>query len=380
MKIVFTGGGTGGHFYPIIAVADELTHSMRERKILEPELYFFAPSPYDERVLFEKNITFVRTAAGKMRRYFSLANIFDPFKTLFGIIDTLFKLYGIYPDVVFSKGGYGSVPTLIAARFLGIPVIVHDSDAIPGRATLLAAPFAKKIALSYDEALEYFTDTKVRAKAAVVGNPIREELKHPAQEGAFEFLELEKSVPVVLILGGSSGSEKLNEAVLSALPNLVHAYQVVHQTGEKNIESMRETAKVILDGNEHRYRYKPYGYLSPLAMKMAAGVADIVISRAGSGSIAEIAAWGIASILVPIPESISRDQRLNAFAYAHTGAAVVLEQENLTPNLLTAEIGRLFADPALREGMAEAARKFARPDAGRVLAEAIIDTALEHET
>lgn len=379
MKIVFTGGGTGGHFYPIIAVVEEIEKIVKEKKIIDPDLYFFGPNPYDERALFEHNITFVKTPAGKMRRYFSLKNIIDPFKTAVGILQTTLSLYRIYPDVVFSKGGYGSVPTLLAAKFLRIPVIVHDSDAYPGRATLMAAKFAKKIGISYEEAFDNFPEN-LRDKIALTGNPVREGIKNPAREGAHDFLELEKNVPVILIVGGSSGSEKINDTVLSALPQLVNKYQIVHQTGEANFQGVEETAKVILGNNERRYRYKPYAYLSELALKMAAGACDLVVSRAGSGSIAEISSWGKASILVPIPENVSRDQRLNAFAYAHVGATVVIDQSNFSPNILLSEIDRLFTNPKSRNDMAEAAKNFARPDAGHVLAEAVIDTALEHET
>jgi UDP-N-acetylglucosamine--N-acetylmuramyl-(pentapeptide) pyrophosphoryl-undecaprenol N-acetylglucosamine transferase len=379
MKIVFTGGGTGGHFYPIIAVAEELKDAIKERKIIEPELYFFGPSAFDDRALFENGITFVQTPAGKIRRYFSLLNIFDGVQTAIGIIKTGLALYRLYPDVVFSKGGYGSVPTLISAKFLRIPVVIHDSDAVPGRATLLAAPFAKKIGISYQEALDYIPE-KYRDKVALVGNPIRKEIREPAHEGAREFLELEDNVPVILVLGGSLGAEKLNEVVLSALPDLVKNYQVVHQTGQKHFAGVTETARVILEKNERRYRYKAFGYLSPLAMKMAAGAAVIVVSRAGSGAISEISSWGKASIIVPIPESVSRDQRLNAFAYARTGACTVLEQGNLSPHLLVSEIDRLFTNPKARTDMNEAAKKFAHPDAARKLADAILDTALEHET
>jgi len=379
MKIVFTGGGTGGHFYPIIAVAEEIQKLVKERKIIEPELFFFGPAPYDDRALFEHNITFVQTPAGKMRRYFSLLNFTDSIKTFFGIINTILALYRVYPDVVFSKGGYGSVPTLLAAKFLKIPVVAHDSDAFPGRATLLAAPFAKKIGISYEDAIEHFPK-KLHDKIALTGNPVREGIKNPTREGAIDFLELERNVPVLLILGGSSGSEKINNTILSALPQLVQKYQIIHQTGESNFEGVKETAKVILDRNERRHHYKVYPYLSELALKMAAGAADLVISRAGSGSIAEIASWGKASLLIPIPEKISRDQRLNAFAYAHEGATIVIDQSNLSPNLLVAEIDRLFTNPKTRNDMAEAAKKFARPDAGKILAEAVLDTALEHET
>ena len=152
MKIVFTGGGTGGHFYPIIAIVEAIHARVREKRLLEPTIYFYGPAQFDERALYENGITFVKTPAGKIRRYFSILNFFDFFKTLWGIGQTLLSLYRLYPDIVFSKGGYGSMPTLVSARLLKIPVIVHDSDAVPGRSTLYGARFAKKIAVSFDEA------------------------------------------------------------------------------------------------------------------------------------------------------------------------------------------------------------------------------------
>lgn len=378
MKIVFTGGGSGGHFYPIIAVAEALKEIEKEKKLLPPELFYFNPDVFDERALFEQGITHVPTSAGKMRRYFSILNIFDMVKTGWGIFETIIKLYTVFPDVVFSKGGYGSVPTLIAAKLLGIPVIAHDSDAIPGRATLMAAPFAKRIAIAYDEAFAYFPD-KMREKIALTGNPIRRDVASPAKEGSQEFLELEANLPVILVIGGSLGAESINNAILEALPALVNRYQVIHQTGQVHFESVKETARVVLEKNERRYRYKPYGFLNTLALKMSAGAADLVISRAGSGMISEIASWGKPSILIPIPEDVSRDQRSNAFAYAHTGSCVVIEQNNLTPNVLMSEIDRLFTNPKARTDLADSAKKFAKKDAAHQLAEAIIDAALEHE-
>lgn len=378
MKIVFTGGGTGGHFYPIIAVAEAIHDIEKEKKLLEPQLFFFGPDAFDERALYENDITFMETSAGKLRRYFSLLNILDSIKTAWGVFETVLKLYSVFPDVVFSKGGYGSVPTLLAARLLRIPVVIHDSDAVPGRATLLAAPFAKKIAVSYDTAVDYFPE-KLRSKIALTGNPVRRDLLNPAREGASEFLELEPNVPVLLILGGSMGAEAINNVVLEALPSLVSRFQVIHQTGQANFDSVKNTAQIVLEKNERRYRYKPFGYLNTLAMKMSAGAADLVISRAGSGSISEISSWGKASILIPIPEEVSRDQRTNAFAYAHAGAAIVMEQGNVTPNLLVSEIERLFTNPKARMDLAEAARAFAKKDAAKILAEAVIETALEHE-
>ncbi|MBL7045571.1 MAG: glycosyltransferase, partial [Parcubacteria group bacterium] len=151
MKIVFTGGGTGGHFYPIIAVAQSVNAIVAERKLLKPELYYIGPSPYNERALFENNIEFKQSPAGKMRRYFSIKNIFDSIKTFFGIIKAVFQIFSIYPDVVFSKGGYASFPTVLATKLFRIPLIIHESDASAGRVNKWASTFAKKVAVSYPE-------------------------------------------------------------------------------------------------------------------------------------------------------------------------------------------------------------------------------------
>ena len=377
MRIVLTGGGTGGHFYPVVAVAEAIRDIVKERKLLEPELYFFGPDPFDQRALFDNDVTFVRTPAGKMRRYASLLNITDGVKTVIGIIKTIWVLYQLFPDVVFSKGGYGSMPTLVAARILKIPVVIHDSDAIPGRASLYAAPFAKRIAVSFDEATQYFPEA-AQKKVALTGNPVRRDVVTPAKDGAHEFMELNDPVPVILVLGGSQGAQVINDTVLAALPDLVQRYQVVHQTGEANFQVVSETAKVVLDKNERRYRYKPFAYLTPLALKMAAGAADLVVSRAGAGGIYEIASWGVASLIIPLPSAAQDHQRFNAFAYARNGACVVLEQANLQPHLLVSEIDRLFTNPKARNDMAEAAKKFSKPDAARVVAEGILDIALEH--
>ncbi|HPN89357.1 MAG TPA: glycosyltransferase, partial [Candidatus Paceibacterota bacterium] len=156
MKILFTGGGTGGHFYPVIAVAEEVKRICTEQKIVAPELYFMSDKPYNERALSDNGLKFVPVQAGKIRRYFSLMNFFDVFKTIFGSIRAIFTLFSIYPDVVFGKGGYASFPGLLAARLLRIPVVIHESDSHPGRVTLWAGKFAKRIAVSYPEAAKYF--------------------------------------------------------------------------------------------------------------------------------------------------------------------------------------------------------------------------------
>lgn len=374
MKILFTGGGSGGHFYPIIAVAEAVNDLVRDRKLLEPQMYYAAPDPYDKEMLYANNISFVPTAAGKIRRYFSLLNGIDYFKTGWGILRSMLRIFFLYPDVVFGKGGYASFPTLLAAKLFKIPVVIHESDAVPGRVNRWAGAFAKKIAVSYPEAAEFFPKDKV----AHTGNPIRRAVLVPSREGMYEFLKLKRELPVIFITGGSQGAQAINEVILAALPQLVEEFQIIHQVGENNFKEVAGRAKVALVDSLRADNYKPYPYLNDLAVKMSAGAANLVISRAGS-TIFEIASWGLPSILIPLPESAEDHQVKNAFTYARTGACVVIDQSNLTPGLLIAEIKRILGKPELVHNMQSAARGFARVDAAKAIATALLDIAISHE-
>ncbi len=374
MKILLTGGGTGGHFYPLIAVAEELHTVAKEKRLINSELFFMSDTPYNKGILFDNGIEFVKVPTGKYRRYFSILNFFDIFKTIYGVIYGFIQVFSIYPDVIFSKGGYASFPALFAAKILGIPVIIHESDTFPGKVNLWAGKFAQKIALSYPEAESYFP----KGKVAWTGNPLRKEILMPISKKAQEFFELEDSSPIILVLGGSQGSEIINTAIIDALPQLVNSYQILHQTGTKNIKEVRETAKVVLGNGKHIGRYKPLEYLNPIALRIAAGEASLVITRAGS-TLFEIAVWGVPAIIVPIFSSNGDHQRKNAFAYARTGAAVVIEENNLTPEILLAQINTLMGDVLKREKMSAAAQVFGKHNAARVIAEEIINIALTHE-
>ncbi|MEK7606019.1 MAG: UDP-N-acetylglucosamine--N-acetylmuramyl-(pentapeptide) pyrophosphoryl-undecaprenol N-acetylglucosamine transferase [Patescibacteria group bacterium] len=384
MRIVLTGGGSGGHFYPLIAVAQEIRKIAREEKLLDPDLVYMAPEPYDSDVLFEHDITFKKVASGKWRKYLSLLNVIDTFKVGWGIVRAFLSMYFLLPDVVFSKGGYPAVPVLWAARFFRIPVIIHESDSLPGRANSWASKFAKRIAISYGETAELYEKlTKNRKdkapRIALTGNPVRHELMTLAPTGAREYLKLEEGIPTILVLGGSQGAQAINEILIEALPDLVTKYNIIHQTGQKQFDISRETANIVLQNNPNAGRYVAFPFLNVLALRMSAGVADILVSRAGSGSIFEAAIWKKPAIIIPIPEDVSHDQHSNAFAYARSGAAVVIEQMNLTPHLLISEINRLIENPDERARMAEAAGRFAQPEAARKIAREILDLALEHE-
>lgn len=373
MKILFTGGGTGGHFYPIIAVAEKLNEKITAAKLPAVELYYMSTEPYNEELLRKNNITFKQATAGKMRGYFSVLNFFDIFKTAWGIVRAMFQMFMLYPDVVFGKGGYASFPVLVAAFFYRIPVIIHESDSVPGRVNAFAGKFAEKIAVSYPEAAAFFP----AKRTALTGNPIREDILRPSGKDAWQALGLDRDVPVLLILGGSQGARMINEQMVSLSPRLVEKYQVIHQTGEANFTEVQATVAGLLSGKPNASRYHVYPYLDNDTMKLAAEAATVVVSRAGS-TIFEIAAWGLPSIIIPIANHVGDHQRKNAFAYARAGAATVIEEANLVPSILLAQIEHLMADDVKRAVMRDSALAFARTDAAARIAEQILAVVLRH--
>ena len=375
MKIVFTGGGTGGHFYPMIAVIQKVNSLIDKNNIVGAKLYYFSDSPYDKAVLMENSVLFEQVSAGKMRLYFSFKNFIDMFKVVGGIIGAIFKLYSIYPDVVFSKGGYAAFPTLVAARILRIPVVMHESDSSPGRVNKWTGKFAKKIAVSFKEAGEYFP----KGRVAWTGHPLRMEIENKMERNkALDFFKLESNLPVVLILGGSQGAELINQTILDTLPELVNKFQVIHQTGVSNYKSLLGRSGVVLGDNLNKSRYLPMPFLNNLAMKNAAGAADLIVSRAGS-TIFEIAAWGVPSIIIPITNSNDDHQRKNAYNYAHTGACIVIEEANMTSHILYSEIDRIIENKVVSEKMKNATSIFGKKNSAEMIAEEIIKIALSHE-
>ncbi|MEK7071465.1 MAG: UDP-N-acetylglucosamine--N-acetylmuramyl-(pentapeptide) pyrophosphoryl-undecaprenol N-acetylglucosamine transferase, partial [Patescibacteria group bacterium] len=375
MKIVFTGGGTGGHFYPIIAVVEKVNQIIDQENIIGAKLYYISDNPYDKEILFENGLLYEEASAGKIRTYFSFRNFLDVFRTFFGVMNAIFKMFTIYPDVVFGKGGYASFPTIFAARLLRIPIIIHESDSAPGRVNKWAGHFAKKVAVSFKEAADYFPKKSV----AWTGHPIRTEIEHPAERGkALEYFKLESNVPVILILGGSQGAEIINDTVLGALPRLIKNYQIIHQTGVGNFKVVSTEAEVVLADNPDKARYMPIPFLSSLAMKMAAGAATLIVSRAGS-TLFEIASWGIPSILIPFTNSNADHAKKNAFHYAHAGACIVVEEMNMTANILSSEIERITADKEMLSKMSRGAKTFHKPDAAIKIARELVDMALSHE-
>lgn len=367
MRIVLTGAG-GGHFYPLIAVAQKLKKESFAQNIAPPEIFFVSDKPYDEKELFKLGIKFIEIPAGKLRVYPSLENIKDFFKTFYGCLLAIIKLYSLYPDVVFAKGGYASFPTLFAARILSIPVVIHESDTVPGRVTKWAGRFADRVAISYKEAFPFYK----KENTALTGLPIREEIIPPDNyKKSFE----KEGRKVILVLGGSQGSQRLNDAVLNILPEIIKKYDVIHQVGALNVEEIKKVSTSILKDSEWKDHYYCEGFID---VSLFLNKIDLCITRAGS-SMFEMALWKIPMIAIPIPETISRDQRTNAYSMASTGVATVLEENNIGGSILMNEIDKILENKDRFEKMSESGGEFSISlTASSVIARELIRIGLSH--
>lgn len=373
MRILLVGGGSGGHFYPLIAVAEALR--AREDEInTKIDLFYIGPDVFDETALGKLGVEYIYCPAGKVRRYFSLRNFTDAFKTLRGFFVALRKMFFVYPDVVLSKGSFTSVPVIWAARILRIPVIIHESDAIPGRANKIAARYARYIGISYPETAEYFD----REKTSLIGIPLRKSFYAEPNPKVLHDLKIRPGDPYLLFVTGSLGAERLNNFVLNSLDELLPHYQIIHQAGKNHFQTVKTTADLLIENEDLRRRYHVFGNVPGNEFHSLQAFASLIISRAGSGTIHEIAFHQKPAILVPIPEGISHDQRKNAFAYARTGGAVVMEERNLTENLLVAEITRIMQDSEVKARMRRGAESFFIHHAAFALADTLISVSREH--
>lgn len=367
MRIVLTGGGTGGHVFPLVAVAKKI----KEKEKLDTEFLFIgSDGKLEKEAMDAEQIPCKFIASGKMRRYFSLLNFLDFFKIPIGIIKSLWILLVFMPDVVFSKGGHASLPVVLAAWIYRIPVLIHESDAIPGVANRIAEKFSKRVAISYPLARNYFPVSKV----VLTGNPIRESILNGNLTEARKRFGLTDSKPTILVTGGSQGSQLINKAVMQVLPELIQHTQIIHQTGEENFEEVSHMAaqqgvKIGRDG------YFAFPFLQAPEMRDALVAADLVISRAGANSIAGIAAARKPSILIPLAAAANDHQRMNAFELAKIGGAMVLEEKNLTKSIMLGDIKKLLSDKELQNSMSSKIAIFYHPDAADKIADGIIELA-----
>jgi UDP-N-acetylglucosamine--N-acetylmuramyl-(pentapeptide) pyrophosphoryl-undecaprenol N-acetylglucosamine transferase len=365
IKIVFTGGGTIGHLGPILAIKEGLEALDKNQQLL---FYYIGPKDEYTRKLFgNQNIVIKEIITGKIRRYFSFANFLDLFKIPIGILQSFWHLFVLFPDLVFSKGGYGSFPVTLAARILHIPIFLHESDAISGLANRIEGKWAIEIFTSFEK-----TEKLPQEKIICVGNPIRKEFLVKEEKGLEKVFGFSKTRPLILILGGSQGSEKINNTILDIIEDLTQEFEIIHQTGQNNYEKVRLEAEVVLSKEQKKY-YHIYPFLDTEQLKEALLAADLVISRAGAGAIFEIAALGKPSILIPLSSSAQNHQLKNAILYEKYKGAEIVTEMNLKPHFLLERIRHLISSPRLLESMARNALSFARPEAAKIIASYIYD-------
>lgn len=323
-KIVLTGGGTAGHVTPNLALIPRL-------KADGWEIHYIggANSPEQQLISQVEGVTFHTVSVGKLRRYFDPKNFTDPFRVIRGVRQATGIIRRLKPDVVFSKGGFVSVPVVYGAKFNGVPVVIHESDMTPGLANKLCAPIAKVECCTFPEAVKY-----TKGKGVHTGTPIRPELLAGSREAGLRRFGFNDSRPVLMVMGGSTGAQAINQALRLALPKLTNNFQVLHLCGKGNSNA----------GYNGTSNYVQYEYMNE-EMADAYACADIIVSRAGSNALCEILAARKPALLIPYPKSASRgDQILNAESFRERGLSHVLMQEDMTPDTLVKAVERLYYD------------------------------------
>lgn len=322
-KIILTGGGTAGHVTPNIALLPGL------RKDGFEILYIGSYNGIEKALMEKEGVTYSGIATGKFRRYFDVKNFTDPFRVIKGYFQARNMVKEFEPDVVFSKGGFVSVPVVLAAKHCKVPVIIHESDMTPGLANKLSLSAATKVCCNFPETVALLP----KEKAVLSGSPIRKELLCGSRLAGLQFTGLSSNKPVLLVMGGSIGSKAVNKALRSVLPELLKEFQVIHLCGKGNLDE-----SIQLEG------YRQYEYISE-ELKDLMATADIVLSRAGANAICELLALHKPNILVPLPAAVSRgDQILNARSFEKQGFSYVLEEEKITDELLLKTIRKLYAE------------------------------------
>ena len=323
-KIVLTGGGTAGHITPNIALLPQLAQKGYEVS------YIGSYDGMEKRLLADFDIPYYGIATGKFRRYFDLKNFTDPFRVIKGFTEARKILKQLQPDVVFSKGGFVAVPVVRAAASLKIPCIIHESDMTPGLANKLCIPVAKKVCCNFPETMR----TLPAEKAVLTGSPIREELLKGSAQAAHRLCGFDSTKPVLMVIGGSLGSAAINQAVREALPKLLNDFNIVHICGKDKIDNLLLNTR----------GYKQFEYLKA-ELKDVFAMADVVVSRAGANAICELLALKKPHILIPLSAGASRgDQILNARSFEAQGFSIVIDEDYLSPDLLTEKVQELYCE------------------------------------
>jgi len=338
MKIILTGGGTAGHVWPLIAIGESLQTNHKVK------LLYIGSRSLQEREIAEKfNLPFKGIFVGKWRAYFSVLNFLDLFKTIFGLIQGFFIILSFKPEVIFSKGGYVTFPILYWAKVFKIPVVAHESDVVMGKANKWVMKFAKKVCLGFPP--KYYKNLPYSEKIVYTGTPVRREF--------FDKIPIGHDKPTILITGGSQGAQKINQIISEILPDLVKIYDVYHLCGENNFEELKQKF------TNSNYHLIGFSLETPALMRNA----DLIISRAGANTLAEISALGKPSILIPLESAYGDHQTANAKIYSEQNAAVAISEKNLTGSSLLSIINRLMDDEQFRKLLGHHAQEFVKQDA-----------------
>lgn len=323
-KIVLTGGGTAGHVTPNIALLPALREAGYEVS------YMGSYDGIEKKLISDFDVPYTGISTGKFRRYLDPKNLTDPFRVIKGFGEARKYLKKLKPDVVFSKGGFVSVPVVRAAASLGIPCIIHESDMTPGLANRLCIPVAARVCCNFPETMEKMPE----GKAVLTGSPIRSELTQGNKLAGLNLCGFTANKPVIMVIGGSLGASNVNKAVRDALPELLKDFQVVHLCGKGKIDNLFLSTP----------GYKQFEYIKT-ELKDLFAMADLVISRAGANAICELLALKKPNILIPLPAASSRgDQLLNAASFEAQGFSIVINEDDLTTRLLVQKVHELYAD------------------------------------
>ncbi len=323
-RIVLTGGGTAGHVTPNIALLPKL-------KELGYDIHYIGSHDgIEKKLITDFEIPYYGVSTGKLRRYMALKNLSDPFRVMKGYGEAKKILKDLKPDVIFSKGGFVSVPVVRAAASLKIPCIIHESDMTPGLANKLCIPVASKVCCNFPETLANLPEEK----AVLTGSPIRSELMRGDKVAALNLCKFNANLPVIMVIGGSSGSVAINKAVRAALPKLLEDFQIVHICGNDRVDNLLLNQK----------GYAQFEYLKG-ELKDVLSLADIVISRAGANAICELLALKKPNLLIPLPAASSRgDQILNAKSFESQGYSLVLNEDDLDESTLVEKVYELYCN------------------------------------
>ena len=370
MRILLTGGGTGGHVAPAVAVI----MCLRERSAAEgwplDLCYLGSAAGIERQRMAELQVPYGVVATGKLRRYFSWQTPLDLLRLPFGVVQALVRVARFRPAVIFSTGGFVCVPPVIAGWLLRVPVLTHEQTVRSGLANRIAARFARRVAISFPESARDFPP----AKTILTGNPVRPDVLHGDPARAAAHWSLDPTIPTIYVTGGVQGAHAVNEAVFAALPALLAGAQVVHQTGAgpdgsgADLAAARRLTGAIPAAAA---RYRPVAFVGTELADLYA-LAALVVGRAGAGTLSELAAVGRPAVLIPLPGTSADEQTANARRMEAAGAAVVILQDKLTAERLADTVLRLTRMPAALREMGAKAQTLARPTAAADLVDVLL--------